>query len=138
MHDSADRGWIGHADDVLTASLSSTHTEHPHGHAAAAGAGAHHAGRTGRHPPDRDRYVEHMYTNTTPRERCNPPDPFITHRAAHTKKTGALWYDPTKQLRPGPPPKYTFKPEARPLPKPGPTKGERYNLAEVLQLSSTW
>lgn len=81
--------------------------------------------------------IDHMYTHTTPLERCDPPDPFFTHHA-HTTHPGALWYDPTKQLRPGPPPKYPFKPEPRPLPKPGPTKGERYNLAEVLQLSSTW
>lgn len=54
--------------------------------------------------------------------------------------TGALWYDPTQQHSqiPRPPPSYQdYKPEPRPLPKPTPVEGERYNLAEVLQLTST-
>lgn len=61
----------------------------------------------------------------------------LTNSNKHTL-AGALWYDPNQQLRPGPPPTYNYKPEARPLPKPAPTEGERYNLAEVLQLSSAW
>ena len=51
--------------------------------------------------------------------------------------TGALWYDPSQQGKPPPiKPPAPYKPEARPVKPPKPTAGERYNLAEVLQLSS--
>jgi hypothetical protein len=47
--------------------------------------------------------------------------------------TGALWYDPTEQavnLKPSP-----YVPETRPVVAPAAVAGERYNLAEVLQVS---
>lgn len=46
--------------------------------------------------------------------------------------TGALWYDPNAQTPPPAPPAY--KPQPRPVKAPPATPGERYNLAEVLQV----
>lgn len=49
--------------------------------------------------------------------------------------TGALWYSPSEPSAPPPGPG-PYKIESRPVPPPAPSPGERYNLAEVLQLSS--